>query len=169
VVQAEQFAKAKMQVYNTMSNIWNEILDVKNVMFGNNEGLIHSPAPYYSNDLLLSMGQSTSFVASTIEYNKGKSNLTPFELKFIKAGNTIDKFSTVTDFVNLIQDPTSDNLVDFGLDLAGYKSLPLWWYSTWALKVAPYAIEETNREGYKSLDYRQLSEDQRLIESLLFK
>lgn len=162
VVQAEQFAKGKMDVYSTMSKIWNEILDVPNVLFGNNSEYIYptSHATYQSKEFLSAMGQSTTFTGSLIEHYKGSSALSTFESGIVRSGKAIDRYNTFIYSKNLLLDPTIDNLFDFSLDYISNKSFKLGWFSFWVSEVAPWAIEEINQEGYRSRDKRQLLEEQ---------
>lgn len=160
VLNAEQLAKAKMQVNDIMSRIWNEILDVPNVLFGNNEDYNYIPAPYYSKEFLSAMGQSTSLVGGYIEHSKGGGRLSAFESDIVKYGKAVDKIKIGENFHRVINNPSSENSINLGLDIISNKSFTLGWFLFWGSDIAPWAIKEINQEGYRSRDKRQLLEEQ---------
>ena len=160
VLNAEQLAKAKMQVNDIMTRIWNEILDVPNVLFGNNEDYNYIPAPYYSKEFLSAMGQSTSLVGGYIEHSKGAGRLSAFESGIVRSGKAIDRYNLFIDTKNLFLNPSKDNLIDYGIGYIANKNFTIGWFTFWGTEVAPWAIESTNQEGYRSKDYRQLLEEQ---------
>ena len=63
-------------------------------------------------------------------------------------GNAFSYYGTADDAYKFYNNKNLDNATNFGLDISGFISLPLCWFSTWTFKVAPVLGKSIDNEGY---------------------
>jgi len=153
VIGAEANARNEYFGKKTIETVYNAIIDIKNTLFGapNDNFGGHNSYGLYK-DMYNGVSQSTSTIGGYIEYSKGKMPLNSIEKSLRYGGNAFSYISTVDNAYKLYNNTNYDNAVNFSLDISGFISFPLWWFSTWTFKFAPVLSKEFDYEGYRNGD-----------------